>query len=79
MKEIFKVEGLFLDSELIERLFHFLLPNIVSQLADEQLLKMCKVITLAFKKSDLEQEILFSALIELLTAYQRISFSDVQR
>jgi hypothetical protein len=39
----------------------------VGQLDEEQLIKACKVVTLSFKKSDLEQEIMLHYLMALLT------------
>ena len=38
--------------------------------SDENIHKLCKVVNLAFKKTDLEQEILFHYLMELLKEYQ---------
>jgi hypothetical protein len=57
-----------------EKLFNYLLPFVVAYSNDQNIMKICKVITLAFKKADLEQEILFSYLIELFVKYERSLF-----
>lgn len=54
-----------------ERLFNYLLPFVVAYSNDQNIMKVCKVITLAFKKPDLEQEILYRYLIELFNKYER--------
>lgn len=44
-----------MDSEIVDNLFHFLLPSIIANLNDTNLMKLSKVIILAFKKSELEK------------------------
>jgi hypothetical protein len=42
----------------------------MKNVSDENIYKLCKVVNLAFKKTDLEQEILFQYLVDLLKEYQ---------
>lgn len=53
IRNIFTVEGLFLDSEIADNLFHRLLPSVIQHVNDENILKICKVVNLAFKKTEL--------------------------
>lgn len=69
LRRLLTAEGLFLDSAIPENLFHSLLPGIVSSANDENILKICKVVNLAFKKTEFEQEILYYYLLQLLQAY----------
>jgi hypothetical protein len=42
----------------------------MKNVTSENIHKLCKVVNLAFRKADLEQEILFHYLMELLQEYQ---------
>lgn len=71
LRHILKMEGLLIESEMSDRLFAYLLPFVVAHSNDQNIMKICKVMNLAFKKTDLEQEILFSYLLELFIKYDR--------
>ena len=69
LRAILKPEGLLLEERSHEALFQLILPYILSSLTEEQLFKTCKVVTLAFKKSELEQEIMLAYWISLRRKY----------
>lgn len=53
MKSILTVDGLFVDSQIVDSLFHHLLPNIIKNSTDQNILKICKLINIAFRKPEL--------------------------
>ncbi len=66
---MFPVDGMFLDSKDSRVLFNYVCPKILELVNENNVYKVSKIIHLAFKSSEYEQELFYLYLCNIFLKY----------